>query len=370
MNLKQPLSPGQFVQKAMDQKGWNQSDLAFALGATTASINQILNDKRGISHNMARALSAAFGMQAEEFVTVQARWDMQNAETPDPGVVARGRILSAYPLRDMVKRGWIDPESTKRTLEEQICGFFAVSSLDDVPHLAHAAKRTCYDDIPPAQLAWLFRVRQIASEMTVVRYERNKLEQAVETLSELRSDPALIRKVPKILAEAGVRFVVVECLPGSKIDGVCFWLDDNSPVIGMSLRFDRIDNFWFVLRHECSHVLHGHGKQKPIVDSDVNLPTSSMISEEEQIANQDAAEFCVPSQKIENFYLRKRPFFPEREVVAFAKMTNTHPGIVVGQLQRRMDRYDLLRQHLVKIKDHLSTAMMFDGWGDIIPTER
>lgn len=203
-----------------------------------------------------------------------------------------------------------------------------------------------------------------------MRYERNKLEQAVETLSELRSDPALIRKVPKILAEAGVRFVVVECLPGSKIDGVCFWLDDNSPVIGMSLRFDRIDNFWFVLRHECSHVLHGHGKQKPIVDSDVNLPTSSMISEEEQIANQDAAEFCVPSQKIENFYLRKRPFFPEREVVAFAKMTNTHPGIVVGQLQRRMDRYDLLRQHLVKIKDHLSTAMMFDGWGDIIPTER
>ena len=142
MNLKQPLSPGQFVQKAMDQKGWNQSDLAFALGATTASINQILNDKRGISQNMARALSAAFGMQAEEFVTVQARWDMQNAETPDPGVVARGRILSAYPLRDMVKRGWIDPESTKRTLEEQICGFFAVSSLDDVPHLAHAAKRT------------------------------------------------------------------------------------------------------------------------------------------------------------------------------------------------------------------------------------
>jgi HTH-type transcriptional regulator / antitoxin HigA len=67
--------------------------------------------------------------------------------------------------------------------------------------------------------------------------------------------------------------------------------------------------------------------------------------------------------------LRKRPFFAEREVVAFAKRMGVHPGLVVGQLQRRMGRYDFLRKHLVKVRDHLSGAMMVDGWGDMIPVD-
>ena len=68
------------------------------------------------------------------------------------------------------------------------------------------------------------------------------------------------------MMECGVRYIIVEGLPGGKIDGVCFWLDPRSPVIGMSLRFDRIDNFWLVLRHEIEHVLCGHGKSEPIID--------------------------------------------------------------------------------------------------------
>lgn len=363
-------SPGQLVRRLMSEKGWTQSDLAFALGSSTAAVNQILSDKRGISHNMARALSAALSAPPEIFVTAQAMWEMQKAEEPDIAIGARARILSKYPLRDMIKRGWIDPDNSERSIDEQICRFFNVSSLDDVPHLAHAAKKTRYDEILPAQLAWLFRVKTIASEMVVSSFDSSKLTDAIEALAELRSDATLVRKVPRLLSDVGVRFVIVECLPNSKIDGVCFWLDDNSPVIGMSLRFDRIDNFWFVLRHEIAHILHRHGRENPIVDVDVNEITNAPHSAEEIVANAEAADFCVQQQRMENFYLRKRPYFPDRDVVAFAKILNTHPGLVVGQIQRRIGRYDMLRQHLVKIREHLASAMMFDGWGDIVPTER
>jgi HTH-type transcriptional regulator/antitoxin HigA len=51
------------------------------------------------------------------------------------------------------------------------------------------------------------------------------------------------RKVPRMLAECGIRFIIVESLKAAKIDGVCIWLDKHSPVIGISFRFDRIDNF-------------------------------------------------------------------------------------------------------------------------------
>jgi HTH-type transcriptional regulator/antitoxin HigA len=72
--------------------------------------------------------------------------------------------------------------------------------------------------------------------------------------------PEESRHVPRLLLECGVRFILVEKLPQADIDGVCFWLDAKSPVIGMSTRRDKIDNFWFVLRHEIQHVLERHGQ--------------------------------------------------------------------------------------------------------------
>lgn len=362
--------PGDFIRQKMEAKGWTQSDLAYAVGTKPAAINQILNNKRAISLNMSKALGAALGCEAAVIAEMQTKWDLESADDPDLALIARSKILTQYPLREMVRRGWVDPEHGNGTLEEQVCRFFDVESLSDVPHIKHSAKKTSYDAIPPEQLAWLFRVRQIAGEMQAPGYSEVKLREALSALSELRSRPDGVRHVPKLLQEAGIRFVVVESLPNSKIDGVCFWLDDHTPVIGMSIRFDRVDNFWFVLRHECAHVIHGHGRNAVIVDVDLNGDENAAVSEEERIANAEASDFCVSGKKMDSFYLRKKPYFAEREVLAFAKRMGVHPGLVVGQLQRRMGRYDFLRKHLVKVRDTLGSAMMMDGWGDRIPTER
>jgi HTH-type transcriptional regulator/antitoxin HigA len=369
MSIQEPTpTPGQLVREAMETKGWNQSDLAFALGTTTAAINQILKDRRSITHNMAQALAVALDKPAELFARTQAEWDVRRADQPDPAILARARILSRYPLREMLRRGWIDPEHREGSLEQQVCRFFGVQSLDDIPHLTHSAKKTDYSEVPPAQLAWLFRVRQIASEMHPAPYDPGKLREAIEAFKEMRGEPDAVRHVPRLLGDAGIRFIVVESLPGSQIDGVCFWLAPGAPVIGMSLRFDRIDNFWFVLRHECAHVLHEHGKSRAILDTDMEVAPPSTQSDEERIANSEAADFCVPAEHIRSFYLRKNPFFSESDVLAFSKRMRVHPGIAVGQLQRIAKRYDLLRKHLVKVRSYLAGSMMMDGWGDVVPT--
>jgi HTH-type transcriptional regulator/antitoxin HigA len=364
-------SPGAFVRRAMEAKGWGQSDLAYALGTSPASVNQILSDKRAVSNNMARALGAALGVDAAEIARVQAVWDVSRAEVPDPSIEARSRILTEYPLREMIKRGWVDPENGRGSIEEQVCRFFGVKSLDDVPYLRHSAKKTNYETIPPEQLAWLFRVKAIASEMNSPTYDRARFAEVIEEFSHLRAKLDGVRQVPKLLERAGVRFVVVEGLPKAAIDGVCFWLHQAAPVIGMSLRYDRIDNFWFVLRHECAHVMHGHGKAEAILDCDLGeVDPALSVNEEERVANVEAADFCVPTERMTSFYLRKKPYFAEREVEAFAKIVGTHPGLVVGQLQRRMGRYDFLRKHLIKVRDVLASSMMMDGWGDLVPTDQ
>lgn len=363
-------SPGEYVRSHMEAKGWTQSDLAFVLGVPPGSINPILNDRRAISVNMARALAAAFDLDAAEINRVQATWDVTNAAAPDPGIRTRAKIMTKYPVREMARRGWIDPEHGKGSVEEQVCRFFGVENLDQMPSMAHSAKKTNYDAITPEQLAWLHRVRQIAAEMTTPSYDRAKLREAIDALAELRTSADGVRRVPRLLEAAGVRFVVVEGIANSAIDGACFWLSPVAPVIGMSLRYDRIDNFWFVLRHECAHVLHRHGIDSAIIDCELEDGESANQNEEERVANQEATDFCVPKEQMDSFYLRKRPYFSESDVTAFAKRIGVHPGLVVGQLQRRTERYDFLRKHLVKVRDTLAMAMMMDGWGNLVPTAR
>ena len=368
----QGTSPGEYVKDKMGARGWTQSDLAYALGfKQAAAVNQILTNKRSISANLARSLALALDCDPEELARIQAAWDVRAADDPDPAILVRARILSRYPLREMVKRGWIDPDYGQGTLEEQICRFFNVSNLDEIPHLGHSAKRARYDEIPPQQLAWLFRVKAIAQEMTASRFDKSKLVESLETFSVLREEPEGVRHVPRLLQNAGVRFVVVESLPNAAIDGVSLWLTRSEPVIGMSFRYDRIDNFWFVLRHECAHIIHGDSQSHAIVDCELGeIEPAASANEDERIANEEAADFCVPSKEMQSFYLRKKPYFAEREVLAFSKRMNVHPGLVVGQLQRRMERYDLLRKHLVRVREVLAGSMMMDGWGDLVPTER
>ena len=360
--------PGQRVKALLADAGWTQTELAHVIGVPPATVNQIIQGKRPITAGMAKLLGVAFNRPAIEFADLQARWDLTHAPEPDEEVRNRALAQSSFPIRAMVKRGWIS-DAPGASTHSELCRFFGVNTLERIGDIGHAAKKSTEGALTGEQVAWLYRVRKIATEMMPSEYSAEKLRDVIDTFVELRGDPDGIRQVPKLLSKAGVRFVVCETLPGSRIDGVCLWLDGRAPVIGMSLRFDRIDNFWFVLRHECAHVLHGHGKDGAIVDADLDGDLPSSLDDEERVANGEAADFCAPSRELNDFYLRKRPFFAEREVLAFAKRINVHPGLVVGQLQRKMGRFDFLRKHLVGVRTTLGGAMMMDGWGDLVPVD-
>jgi HTH-type transcriptional regulator/antitoxin HigA len=360
--------PGSFIADELEARGWSQLDLAFVLGVSTQTINPIINGKRGIGPDMAKALGKAFDVPAEFFTNLQAAYDLAQARDPDPSVERRARLQDCYPIRDMMKRGWLE-ETDSEMLDLQIARFFKVKTLGDVPHMDFAAKKTYYDETPAAQLAWLFRVRQIAESMTVPAYSESKLRAAIEQMKDLRTEPEETRHVPRLLAECGIRFVVVEALPKAGIDGVCFWLNKKAPVIGMSLQRDRIDNFWFVLRHECEHTLQKHGQEKEVIDIDIekDVTSGTTIPEEEKIANAAAADFCIPSESMADFVLRVKPFFSEQRVLAFANRMHIHPGLVVGQVQKRTGNYAFLRKYQSKIRQFVTPGAMVDGWGQVAP---
>jgi HTH-type transcriptional regulator/antitoxin HigA len=364
------MHPGFYLKEEMDARGWIQRDLAFILGIPEQAINVILSGKRGISPDMARALGDAFDVPAEFFANLQKAYDLSKANAPNPDVAVRAKIQGQYPIREMIKRGWIE-DGDADLLKGQLTRFFEVSDAEQIPYLAHAAKKSSYEErqVQPNQLAWLFRVRQIAKSITVPRYAERQLRDSLLRLSTLLVSPEDARDVPRILMECGVRFILVEKLPQANIDGVCFWLDKESPVIGMSVRFDRIDNFWFVIRHEIEHVLRRDGQVTEIIDEldGERASTSESLPEEERLANRAAADFCAPSARLDSFILRKRPFFYEKDVVALSRILNRHPGLVVGQIQHKLNRHDYLKKYQVKIRSLLLPGAIADGWGQSVP---
>jgi HTH-type transcriptional regulator/antitoxin HigA len=360
--------PGDFIRDELDARGWSQRDLAYILGSTEQAVNLIVSGKRGISPEVAKALGDAFDVSAEYFANLQKMYEMAHARAPDPGISRRASLQTVFPIRDMIKRGWLE-DTEISLLELQVMRFFSKNNLADVPYLAHAARKCDYSETNPTQLAWLFRCKQMASEMTVAPFSEKRLREFISEMPRLMVDPEEIRHVPRMLREAGIRYVVVETLPKTNIDGVCFWIGDVSPVIGMTTRHDRIDNFWFVLRHEIEHVLNkdGRGELLPryvdidIENSDDELPLCEVK------ANSAASECCVPQEQLENFYLRKFPYISERDVLAFARRIQRHPGIVVGQLQRKMQRFDWLTRYKVKVRQALIGVANMDGWGAAAP---
>lgn len=362
--------PGEFIAEELEARGWFQRDLAYILGVPEQAVNLIITGKRGISPDMAKALGEAFDVNPTFFSNLQNAYEMSRARTPDPAIAKRAMFQRAFPVREMIKRGWL-VDSDVSLLEAQLRRFFRKDDLNDIMQFAHAAKKRDYSETCPAQLAWLFRVRQIASEMVVPAYSEAKLREVVrDVLPRYMMDPEEARHVPRVLSECGVRYVIVETLPKANIDGVCFW-DGDAPVVGMTTRFDRIDNFWFVLGHELAHVLNrdGLGKPEEDVDVDVDLQPkeSASLPPEERRANATGAELCVPKSELDSLIMRKAPFISEKDVMGFARRVGRHPGIVVGQLQHRLDRPDWLNRLKVKIRQFVVPSAIVDGFGNPAP---
>ena len=372
-------TPGQLIRALLAERGWSQRVLAIVLGVEETGINKLASDKRPITAEMAVVLGEVFEFPAETFLGLQKAYDLAKARfatRPDPDRTTRAHLFGGLPVAEMIKRRWLDAEDIRDVpaVESALARFFQADSPQDIEILPHAAKKTSVtsEGANPSQLAWIYRVKEIASEMIVPQYSHGAVRGAITKLSTLLSAPEEARKVPRILTESGIRFVIVETLSSAKIDGVCFWLNDRSPVIGMSLRYDRIDNFWFVLRHELEHVLRLHGRAAVALDAELEgdrAGTGPSLPEEERVANKAAADFCVPAKRMNSFVARKSPLFAQRDLLGFASTLGIHPGLIAGQLQHRTGRYDLFRAHLAKIKFAVTPSAVVDGWGDIFPVE-
>jgi len=369
MTPKNPeaFAPGEYISEELEARGWSQLDLAEILGRPPQAVNEIIKGKRAITPDTARGLAEAFETSAQLWLNLQSAYDLSRLQQTDDNLVSRkARLYEFAPVGEMQKRGWIEKSSNFEVVESQVLRFFETNSLDDNPAQFLAAARKSTDgDWTPSQRAWLMRARHLAKTVQVVgRFTAKAFQTALHALSLLKSDPEEIRKIPRVLSEAGIRFLIVAPLPQSKIDGACFWLSENEPVVVISFRYDRIDWFWHTLMHELGHVANGDGKNSARLDIQLvgNDAVGDGKPEIEKKADAYAVAFLVDQEELADFIART-PVFSRLKIVGFAKRIGVNPGIVVGQLQyRKLVPYTNFRPLLTTVRNFIVGNALTDGW--------
>lgn len=371
------ISPGEIIQLQLDALGWTQEDLAAVLDKSLSNVNQIMTGKIGVTYETAQGLADVFpGTTAKFWIDLETNYRLHsNAPAPQMRRTMRSQLYRKAPVREMIKREWIEPSQDPEVLEARVLRFLGIGALDDEPKPFRgiaARKATAYDETTPTQAAWLCRVKQIALAAPVSgAYEPARFPDLIQSLKPLISHEPEIRRVPRVLADFGVRFLIVEDLPGSRIDGVCVWFGAHQPVIVLSLRYGRVDSFWFTLFHELAHLKSGDGlKGTPTLDTEL-IEGKKELPPEEVAANSFAVETLVPQRELDNFIARTGPNYTPRNVSAFAIRIGVHPAIVIGQLahpSRDEISWSRFGASLRPMRDQITTSALTDGWGRVVPS--
>ena len=167
--------PGEFLRDELEARGWTQTEFAEIISRPTRLVNEIIGGKRGITPDTARALAAALGTSAQIWMNLETSYQLSRAAPALANIARAAQLRERFPVREMIKRGWIEASENIEVLEGRVLDYFEIGSVNDNVSFSHAARKNYRDEKTDLQLAWLFRVRQLARALHVPKYSAKAL---------------------------------------------------------------------------------------------------------------------------------------------------------------------------------------------------
>lgn len=330
-------TPIDAVRFQMDQAGLTRRDLIPFMGSR-AKVSEVLSGKRAITMSMARALHEHLGIPAEVLLQKPAGSVGASLGDLEP---------QRFPLKAMARRGWVpDVSDLQARAEELIAGLIdraggRGAATATALYRKNDVRRVNANTDPYALMAWCWQVLATANDNLLdAEYDTGAVTpeflRRVAQLSKSEQGPRLAQEC---LAEEGIAMVVVPHLPRTHLDGAALRLADGRPVIGLTLRYDRIDNFWFCLLHELVHVGRHLDEHHPNFIDDMRLRSDDSKESE---ADESAQEALIPGSAWNASAVRQAP--TAMNVIDLANETGVHPAIVAGRVRYERNNYRLLSQ--------------------------
>lgn len=334
-NQKYPVEapdPIAAIKFRMQEKGLKQADLIPYFG-TRSRVSEVLSGKRPLTLQMIRALSVGLGISAETLIGMPEKERTTQQEVD----------WSRFPAKEMVARGWIQKAAgrAKRSIEEQVQEFISQIGwqLGDAAFKRSISGEAFSPTTKYSLYAWLSRVIQKARERKAIigKYDESALsKQMLKELAQLSWFDDGPKLALEYLEKIGICVVIEPHLKGTMLDGAALKDVDGTPVIGLTIRHDRLDNFWFTLLHEVVHIWKHVGDDDTFMD---DLDSSASTDKREAEANRLAREALIPRViwKRSEAYLS-----PSKEAIDdLSRELRVNPAIIAGRIRREKGNYRL-----------------------------
>jgi len=349
-NFEKVLSPDpiEAIKFRMDQLNMSQRDLIPYVGSRS-KVSEILSGKRTLTINMIRSLHDNLGIPLESLIhkPEEVKKDIKEENIP----------WNKFPVKEIIKRKWVACKSTDKAreivetfLKPLGSGKMALSLYKKTQSIRSA--RTCNNY---SLMLWNARVQMLAKEKEHGESYKKGIvtKEFISEIIHLSSEPEGPVIAKKKLAENGVRLVMERHLPETYLDGAAIATEEG-PIVGLTLRYDRIDNFWFCLAHELSHIsLHLDGDKDAYFDDLDQKGNNSIESEADTLANEaifPSAIWC----DIEKNILRCRDM---GFIEYYSEKLKIHPAILAGKIRYVTNNYRLFS----KFVNHSKIRPYFDN---------
>lgn len=316
------------IQFRMQEQGLTQSDLAPYFG-TRSRVSEVLARKRPLTVQMIRAVSVGLGISADTLIGLSSTQKSGGSENVD---------WSKFPLREMISRGWIEKASgtALKSADEMVKNF--VQGVGLTLGAVSFRRSILGDAYSPttkyALYAWLARVIQRSRQKSLRTFDPTVLSHSffkeLAQLSWFDNGPQL---AVEFLEKHGIAVVFEAHLKGTVLDGAAFKDDGGRPVIGMTLRFNRLDNFWFTLLHEVAHIWkHTSGSETFLDNSEIASEDSKEVE-----ANRIAREAFIPRAIWKRCEAYTNP--SAQSIDKLSRELKIHPAVIAGRIRRETGNY-------------------------------
>lgn len=345
---------GDTLIQARIARGLSQKELAERLGMKEQQVQRYEHD-RYLTANLSRIAEVlrALNLQSEIILNLRSEDPCQSAEAPPR--------LGKLPAREMLKRGWIDQTTNKEDLQDAAAQYVrSILQSREIRALHKLNVRTNGKFDNNSLIAWKARVLDLSRAIVAPDYDPRAIDghfiQSLVRLSRKNQGPV---EAVRLLQEHGIRVVFERHLPATHLDGAAMLDDNSNPVIGITLRYDRLDNFWFVLMHELGHVVwhRERGLREGFFDDE---QANSGLGVERE-ADEFALNALIPAEAWEQSFVR---FTTSRQqVVQFAEHLGIGAAIVCGRIRKERGDYTVFADLLGRgqLKPMLSSAGLMEA---------
>jgi len=330
----------------MDQMGLKPKDMVQYLGSKS-KVSEILNHKRPLTINMIRNLNKGLGIPADILLGEENRVLPEEIEGID----------GLKPLiKEMLDKKYISFKGTlneaKERAEELIRDFLSGITLQELdPMLCRQNTRMKTKVDKYAMIVWQRQVLHLAEKNEIdTEFSKENLSDSffdgLKKLSILKNGPAL---AIEYLAKHGVNLVINENFSKTYLDGAAMQFKGEKPIIALTLRHDRIDNFWFSLFHELAHIALHFTDDKNLFLDDLDIHGAT-IDEMEKEADKFARDKLITPEIWAEIKNSKEP----HKITEIAKKLQLHHAIIMGRIRFEEDNYKLFSSivNKCKVREH------------------